>query len=115
MSVESAGSAVSWDANHHIWNRWRAVAVFRRIEDQPCIGVDDAGVVHPARFTDKVAQESRARLRGFENCTQIGQVAFHMPGRAERCTRLSRSTEVNVRATEEELGGAVELTVRLSR
>jgi len=80
--------------------------VGKREEFKLCAGEDDAG---QTVYTDQVADVRRALLGDHENRAVIGEIALHVPGRAESGRRLGGSTEIDVRASQPEVGGAVEL------
>ena len=67
--------------------------------------MDDAGV----GVVDDVAEIDAPRARLREQRRVVGHVALDMPARRDRGARLLRRAEVNVRAAEPDLRGAIEL------
>src|ERR1700761_1758913 len=81
-------------------SEWRS-----RIELQRGVGKDSARVCG----VDDVADSGRARLGGFENRGEVGDVAFNVPGGAEVVAGLGSRAEEDVDVAKIKPGGAVEL------
>ena len=89
----------------------RGVSPRRRIKLQRGIRVDDAVVIDAVIDTDIVAQVCLTRLRGLEDCRQVSNVAFNMPG-AQCRTRLGGRAVKDVRMAQVECCSPVILPSR---
>jgi len=103
---DGASSGPGGERQNCVGGSRRSLAVGEREEFKLSAGEDDAG---QTVLTHDVADVSRALLSDHEDRAVVGEIALHVPGGAESGRGLGGSAEIDVRGSQPEVGGAVEL------